>query len=96
MRGDNPTIHDIELDLEALVLPQNLISNESLSPDIEYEEEEQAPYSVDTCCNSCGTGVRLCVVSTRAAIRTLQQLLSLELSLFCPRCARSQFRHGRQ
>ncbi|ATQ38457.1 E7 [Gammapapillomavirus 18] len=96
MRGERSTIHDIELNLEALVLPQNLISNESLSPDVEYEEEEQSPYSVDTCCHSCGTGVRLCVLSTRLAIRTLQQLLALELSLFCPSCARNQFRHGRR
>nr|AYA93498.1 MAG: E7 protein [Human papillomavirus] len=95
MRGERPTINDIELNLEALVLPDNLLSNESLSPDIEYEEEEQSPYSIATCCRSCGTGVRLCVFSTRAAIRHLQELLTLELSLFCPRCARNHFHHGR-
>lgn len=95
MRGERPTINDIELDLEALVLPDNLLSNESLSPDIEGEEEEQAPYRVDTCCKSCGTGVRLCVFSTQAAIRLLQHLLASELSLFCPGCARNLFHHGR-
>nr|AYA94327.1 MAG: E7 protein [Human papillomavirus] len=95
MRGERPTINDIELNLEALVLPDNLLSNESLSPDTEGEEEEQAPYSVDTGCKACGTGVRLCVFSTQAAIRLLQHLLTSELSLLCPRCARNHFHHGR-
>lgn len=97
MRGPESNVGDIELHLESLVLPQNLLSNESLSPDTEGqpEEVEHAPYRVDTCCSSCGTGVRLCVFATRLAILTLQQLLTSELNLFCPSCARIHCRNGR-
>nr|AYA94567.1 MAG: E7 protein [Human papillomavirus] len=95
MIGKEPTVNDIELDLRALVLPDNLLCNESLSPDTEGQEEEHVPYRVDTCCNSCGAGVRLCVFSTSTAIRTLEQLLLSELNLFCPPCAKNLFQHGR-
>ena len=47
MIGNHPDIKDIELDLQALVLPANLVAEESLSPDSEAdEEEEQQPYRV--------------------------------------------------
>lgn len=96
MIGNSPDIKDIELDLHALVLPANLISEESLSPDSEAEEEEEhSPYRVDTCCKACGAGVRVCVFATEIAIRTLQQLLTQELSLVCPGCSRNLFHHGR-
>nr|AYA94513.1 MAG: E7 protein [Human papillomavirus] len=95
MIGNKPTIQDIELDLNLLVLPDNLLCNESLSPDTEGEEEERAPYRVETCCKSCETGVRLCVYATRAAIITLEQILISELSLLCPSCSRTLFHHGR-
>lgn len=97
MIGHNVNIRDIELDLDALVLPENLLSNESLSPDSEGQEEEveQEPFRIDTYCRSCGASVRFFVAATRTAITTLQQLLLLELSLFCPTCGRIQFRDGR-
>nr|AYA94351.2 MAG: E7 protein [Human papillomavirus] len=95
MIGSKPTIADIKLDLTNFVLPDNLLCNETLSPDTEGQEEEQAPYKVDTCCKSCGTGVRLCVFATIEAIRALQELLISELNLVCPGCARNLFRHGR-
>nr|AYA94219.1 MAG: E7 protein [Human papillomavirus] len=97
MIGQNVNIRDIELDLESLVLPNNLLSNESLSPDTEGEEQEveQEPFSIVTSCRSCGAGVRICVFATRFAISTLQQLLILELSLLCPTCSRIHCRHGR-
>lgn len=98
MRGPDVDIDDIELHLESLVLPENLLSNESLSPDTEGqpEEVEQVPYRVDTYCRACGTGVRVCVLATRLAILTLEQLLTVELSLLCPSCSRIHFRHGRR
>lgn len=98
MIGPDVKSGDIELDLESLVLPENLLSNESLSPDTEgqAEEVEQAPYTVDTCCNSCGARVRICVIATRIAILTLQELLTLELNLLCPPCSRTVVRHGRR
>nr|AYA93615.1 MAG: E7 protein [Human papillomavirus] len=95
MIGNKPTVSDIELDLHELVLPNNLVCNESLSPDTEGEEEERAPYRVETYCKSCETGVRLCVYASQAAIRTLQRLLISDLSLFCPACSRNLFHHGR-
>lgn len=96
MRGNKPTIRDVELELEELVLPVNLMSNESLSPDDPGAEEEPLePYKIDTSCGTCSTGVRLVVGATRAAIRTIEVLLTAELSLLCPTCARNRFRHGR-
>nr|AYA94867.1 MAG: E7 protein [Human papillomavirus] len=95
MIGNEVNIRDIELNLDALVLPENLLSDESLSPDLVPEEEEQQAYRVDTFCNSCGTGVRICVSATRSAIRTLQELLLGDLTLFCPVCSRLHLHHGR-
>nr|QCQ84373.1 E7 [Human papillomavirus 172] len=98
MRGPAPRAGDIELELESLVLPQNLLSNESLSPDTEGqpEEVEQVPFKVDTCCWACGAGVRLCVVASRLSILTFEQLLIGELSLLCPPCSKIYCRNGRQ
>lgn len=94
MIGKEPQIKDVELDLAELVLPDNLLANESLSPDVEAEEEvEQLPFKIDSYC-TCNTGVRLCVLATRAAISTLQLLLSQELTIICPTCAKS-LRNGR-
>nr|AYA94715.1 MAG: E7 protein [Human papillomavirus] len=97
MIGPNVNVGDIELDLDSLVLPENLLSNESLSPDTEgqAEEVEQAPYTIDTCCKACGAGVRLFVVATRLAILTLETLLTSELNLLCTACSRNICRHGR-
>lgn len=97
MIGQEVNVRDIELNLESLVLPENLLSNESLSPDTEGQEQEVElePFSIVTSCQACGTGVRICVFATRFAIHTLQQLLSLELNLLCPRCSRIHCRHGR-
>ncbi|ATQ38540.1 E7 [Gammapapillomavirus 22] len=97
MIGPQSDVKDIELHLEELVLPENLLSNESLSPDTEGqpEEVEQVPYRVDTYCKACGTGVRVCVLASRLAILTFERLLVEELSLLCPSCSRTYFRHGR-
>lgn len=96
MRGNEPTLRDIDLDLEELVLPNNLLSDESLSPDADPEEEEQQAFKVDTCCGNCNTGVRLCIFATSAAVRTLHSLLIAELSILCPGCSRGLSQHGRR
>lgn len=95
MIGKNPTIRDIELNLEELVEPVNLYCEESLSPDSEGEEALPVVYRVDTECE-CGTALRLVVGATAAAIRTLQLLLTEELQIICPECARRLLRNGRQ
>lgn len=98
MRGDAPTLKDIELRLEELILPQSLICDEeleSLSPDDLPEEEALTPFKVDSTCHTCNTGVRIVVVASAGAIRALEQLLVTNLSIVCPECARTVVRHGR-
>lgn len=90
MRGEIATIPDIVL--EALVLPANIICDESLSLD-EQPEEEQS-YKIDTICHCCGVRLRVCVVASDSAIRGLQTLLLGELHLICPNCARAHCHHG--
>ena len=96
MRGDVATIKDIELHPENLVMPANLLSNESLSPDDQPEEEQVSPFKVDSCCYHCNRGVRICVVASAGAIRHLEHLLlSSDLSILCAGCARTAVRNGR-
>lgn len=92
MRGEYVTIPDIVL--ESLILPANLVCNESLSPDEEPEEEHN--YKVDSTCYRCGARLRVCVAATTVAIRKLQLLLLSDLHLLCPPCAREVCENGRQ
>nr|WCR76014.1 E7 protein [Human papillomavirus 228] len=96
MIGREPTIADIELVLEELVLPNNLLSNEE-SLDDQVEEEQHEFYRIDTRCPTCGTGVRCCVSATSVGIRQLEILLINEgISFCCPGCSRRRsFQHGR-
>lgn len=94
MIGNKPQIKDVELDLDELILPQNLLTEESLSTDSEPDEEvELQPYKIDSYC-TCKTGVRICVLASRAAINTVQLLLQQELRIICPNCAKN-LRNGR-
>nr|QCQ84388.1 E7 [Human papillomavirus] len=92
MRGERATIPDIEL--SELVLPVNLLSDESLSPDA-TAEEELCPYRIDSLCNNCNSRIRVTVTATEFGIRCFQQLLLKELSLLCPTCSRQLTRNGR-
>lgn len=95
MRGSAPTLKDIVLQSADLVEPVNLYCDEDLSQDsVPDEEEELVPYSIDTTCE-CEVKVRLVVKATRAAIRTLEQLLYQELQIVCPVCSRRIIRNGR-
>lgn len=99
MRGNAPDIQDIELNLEELVLPVNVLSEEVIvsSDDEEQEEEEFVAYRIDTCCHSCRASVRFTVFAKTFAIRLLEQLILDEgLSLCCPSCARNRGRNGRR
>lgn len=97
MRGQEPTIRDIDLNLEELVLPVNLLSDEDEPPvdDDSVAEEEQRLFRIDTSCANCETGIRVIIHSTDSAARQLFDLLLEELSFVCPGCARSAVRHGR-
>ncbi|ATQ38318.1 E7 [Gammapapillomavirus 9] len=96
MQGSVATIADVELHLEDLVLPVDLLSNESLSLDDVPEEEHLSPFKVDSCCEKCHRCIRTCVIATTGAISALEQLLlSSELSFLCAGCAKSTVRNGR-
>nr|AYA93872.1 MAG: E7 protein [Human papillomavirus] len=94
MIGERPTLRDINIDLEELVIPDNLLCSESLSPDSEPEEERDL-YSIDTCCYLCHCRIRVVVFATGSAITLVQQLLFAQLSFLCPRCSRGTSQHGR-
>ncbi|ATQ38339.1 E7 [Gammapapillomavirus 11] len=96
MMGKNATLQDINL--EELVLPANLICEESLSPDDVPEEESAvlSPYRVDTECYTCNRRIRLSVVASTAAIFLFEQLLLQDLNVVCPGCSRQNFNYGRQ
>ena len=96
MRGEVATIKDIELHPEELVMPVNLLSNESLSPDDQPEEEHLSPFKVDSICYHCNQCIRICVVASTGAVRHLEHLLlASELSFLCPGCSRAIVRNGR-
>lgn len=95
MIGLQPTKEDINIELEDLVLPQNLIAEESLSPDVDPEEEERHPYWVDTCCGTCKASVRLCILATSTAVCNLSFLLQAQLSLVCTKCSKGRLQNGR-
>lgn len=95
MRGNVATIRDIILEPQELVMPANLLSNESLSPDDQPEEEHLSPFKVDSNCYNCNRCVRVCVVASAGAIHQLELLLTSDLSILCPGCSRSIVRNGR-
>ena len=96
MRGEQPTVQHVELNLHELVLPANILApEESLSPDVESEEEQSDIYRVDTYCGTCGTGVRIFILATAPSVRTFNLLLLVELCIICTGCVRTRFHHGR-
>ncbi|ADH29806.1 transforming protein E7 [Human papillomavirus 121] len=98
MIGPESKVGDIELQLEELVMPADLLSDEVLSPDEDEEEElDEQPYRIDSVCRVCKTSIRFYVSASDQGIRGLQQLLLSQLSFICTRCTRTSFRqNGRQ
>ncbi|AHM27267.1 E7 protein [Vulpes vulpes papillomavirus 1] len=96
MRGERPTRRNlgIDLDLEELVLPANLLSEETLSQDA-LEEEPQSPYRVLTTCAGCSASLRLFIIASDCGVRALQQSLLGDLSFVCVNCSKDFNRHGR-
>ncbi|AGM37978.1 E7 [Felis catus papillomavirus 3] len=94
MRGDKPSIQDIELDLQELVLPANLLADEILeTEEVEPPPESQA-YRIVTCCGICERKVRLFVSATSSQIRVQQELFLAGLSIICVACCRDLTQHG--
>lgn len=99
MIGPEIEVGDIELQLEQLVMPANLLSDEVLSPDeVEEEELPVEPYRIDSRCKVCNSAVRLFVAASHQGIRELQQLLFADLYFICTPCAKRRVRqqNGRQ
>ena len=100
MRGAAPTVADLNLELNDVLLPANLLSEEVLqSSDDEYEiteEESVVPFRIDTCCYRCEVAVRITLYAAELGLRTLEQLLvEGKLTFCCTACARSLNRNGR-
>ncbi|AXN57295.1 E7 [Macaca mulatta papillomavirus 4] len=94
MRSNAPNTQNLNLDIADLVLPANLISDETLSSD---EEVESLPsFSIDTFCASCHAALRLFVQSSNETVRALQRLFLEDLSVLCTTCGRERARHGRR
>lgn len=97
MIGPENKVGDIELQLDELVMPANLLSDEVLSPN-EDVEEELVPYRIESTCSVCKSLVRFHVTASDEGIRGLQQLLLSDLSFVCLTCSRAICRrqNGRQ
>ena len=95
MIGLQPNAQNLNIDFDELVLPQNLLAEESLSPDVDPEEEERQQFWVDSCCGTCKASVRLCILATSAAVCTLRILLQGELAFVCTKCSKGGH-HGRR
>ena len=93
MHGERATIKDIVLEAVNNVFCNDLLSEEeSLSSD---SEEEQELFKIETRCDNCKTGIRVCVRASIQGIRRLQYLLYQDLTFLCPSCSRNLFQHGR-
>lgn len=93
MQGHQATIRDIVLDLTEIADSCDLLcGEESLSPDA---EEEQELFKIDSRCEKCKTGIRVCVQASSFGIRCLQRILTEEVSFLCPRCSRDFCQDGR-
>ncbi|AXQ03955.1 E7 [Canine papillomavirus 22] len=96
MIGLEPTTKQLDLKLDELVLPQNLLSAESLDTEEEESDPEPVHYRVVTQCDRCDGRLRLFVrVEQQEQIHHLHNLLLNGLSLVCPGCAKD-LNHGRR
>nr|AYA94101.1 MAG: E7 protein [Human papillomavirus] len=96
MIGEVATLKDIELNLESLVLPANLLCDEEVNSEEALEVDPSIPYRVETYCNSCEARLKLHVVATAVGIRHLQTLLLGHIALLCPGCSRTILQDGRR
>lgn len=93
MHGTVPDIKDIVLeDVNELILPVNLLSDEDLSAEAELDSAH-VPYQIIAYC-LCGSRLKFSVAASPEGIRRFEQLLLGELLLLCTGCS-NRFRHGR-
>nr|AYA93470.1 MAG: E7 protein [Human papillomavirus] len=94
MHGSVAQIQDIILeDIEQLILPANLLSNEDLSEEAELESPH-SPYQIVTYCGGCERTLKFRITASPEGIRGFEQLLLGDISFFCTGCSKS-FRNGR-
>lgn len=94
MHGEAVNIKDIVLEnVNDLILPANLLSNEDLSAEAE-QELDHSPFKVIVHCYNCETKLKFTVAASPDGIRGFQQLLLGQLSFFCTGCSRA-IRYGR-
>lgn len=94
MHGREPKLKDIVLvDIEDLILPANLLSDEDLSAEAELVTTHN-PYKIVACCACCGGTLKFHVAASPEGIRGLEQLLLGSLSFICTGCSKS-VRDGR-
>ncbi|AEQ98806.1 E7 [Human papillomavirus 155] len=94
MHGEAVNIRDIVLeDVNELILPANLLSDEDLSQEAE-QESDHSPYEVVVHCNNCQVKLKFAVEASPEGIRGFQQLLLGPLSFLCTGCSRA-IRNGR-
>nr|AEI61831.1 early protein E7 [human papillomavirus 67] len=97
MRGDKATLQDYILDLKPETT--DLYCYEQLHDSSDEEDEvgmdrpdgqakpDITNYHIVTVCNICQCTLRLCIQSTAADVRTIQQMLMNTLGIVCPTCA---------
>nr|AQM73656.1 E7 [Human papillomavirus]AYA94226.1 MAG: E7 protein [Human papillomavirus] len=94
MHGEVANLQDIVLeDVNDLILPANLLSNEDLSAEAE-QESDHSPYRVVVHCSLCDSKLKFTVAASPDGIRGFQQLLLGSLSFLCTGCSRG-IRYGR-
>lgn len=93
MHGAVANIQDIVLqDVNDLILPANLLSNEDLSPEAE-QETDHSPFKVIVHCSTCECRLKFTVTASPDGIRGFQQLLLGQLSFLCTGCSKN-YRYG--
>ncbi|ATQ38234.1 E7 [Gammapapillomavirus 7] len=94
MHGPASQIQDIILqDIEQLILPANLLSNEDLSEEAELESPH-SPYQIVAYCCGCERILKFHITASPEGIRGFEQLLLGEISFLCTGCSKA-FRNGR-
>ncbi|ADH29820.1 transforming protein E7 [Human papillomavirus 123] len=94
MHGSAPQIQDIVLEnIEDLILPVNLLSNEDLSEEAELESHYN-PYQIVAYCAVCQGRLKFHIAASPEGIRGFEQLLLGSIGFICTGCSRST-RHGR-
>lgn len=94
MHGEIANLQDIVLeDVNDLIIPANLLSNEDLSQEAE-RESDHSPYKVVVHCGCCDSKLKFTVAASPDGIRDLQQLLLGQLSFLCTGCSKA-IRYGK-